>query len=256
MLNLTPEMTSQQSVKKLSHKVAVVTGASRGIGRAIAKRLTRDGAMVVINYAHSVQQAQELGEEIGQQALIVRADVSQAPEITMLFDKAIERFGKIDIVVNNAGILELSPLQSIEEEHYQRMFDVNVRGALFAIKAAAERMGEGGRIINISSVLSTRACPYGAVYAATKAAIDSFTRTFAAELGSRRITVNAVAPGLTESDMKNQTPPEFHAHEMQSTVLGRLGTPEDIADAVAFLASDDSRWSTGQVIGVDGGYLG
>lgn len=239
-------------------KVAVVTGASRGIGRAIAERFARDGARVVINYARSVGQAEQVVAGIrqrGGEAIAVQADMGQPTEIPQLFELTTERLGGLDILVNNAGAYEARPLERTDEAHYAALFDVNVRGVLLASQEAARRFGDtGGRIINISSGAAQAAVPGGAIYAASKAAVEALTRCHAAELGPRGITVNAVAPGFTESDMLDVALPTEARYAMIAlTALGRLGRPEDIADVVAFLASDDARWITGETIGASGG---
>ncbi len=242
----------------MTGKVAVVTGASRGIGRAIAERLARDGAQVVVNYARSSERAEQVVAGIREQrghATAIQADMGQPEEIARLFEQTAERFGRLDILVNNAGAYEARPLERSDEAHYAALFDVNVRGVLLASREAARRFGDtGGRIINISSGAARAAVPGGAVYAASKAAVEALTRCHAAELGPRGITVNAVAPGFTQSDMLDVALPMDAREAMIAlTALGRLGRPEDIADVVAFLASDDARWITGETLGASGG---
>jgi 3-oxoacyl-[acyl-carrier protein] reductase len=239
-------------------KVAVVTGASRGIGRAIAERLARDGAQVVVNYARSSEQAEQVVAGIREQrghATAIQADMGQPEEIARLFEQTAERFGRLDILVNNAGAYEACPLERSDEAHYAALFDVNVRGVVLASREATRRFGDtGGRIINISSGAARAAVPGGAVYAASKAAVEALTRCHAAELGPRGITVNAVAPGFTQSDMLDVALPMDAREAMIAlTALGRLGRPQDIADVVAFLASDDARWITGETLGASGG---
>jgi 3-oxoacyl-[acyl-carrier protein] reductase len=239
-------------------KVAVVTGASRGIGRAVAERFARDGARVVVNYARSGDQAEHVVagiREWGGEAIAVRADMGRPEQIAQLFEQTTERFGRLDVLVNNAGAYDAHRLERSDEAHYAALFDVNVRGVLLASREAARRFGEtGGRIINISSGAARAAVPGGAVYAASKAAVEALTRCHAAELGPRGITVNAVAPGFTESDMLDVAlPAEARDGMIALTALGRLGRPEDIADVVAFLTSDDARWITGETIGASGG---
>ncbi|MDQ3308674.1 MAG: glucose 1-dehydrogenase [Gemmatimonadota bacterium] len=242
----------------MTGKVAVVTGASRGIGRAVAERFARDGARVVVNYARSGDQAEQVVagiREWGGEAIAVQADMGRPEQIAQLFKQTTERFGRLDVLVNNAGAYDAHRLERSDEAHYAALFDVNVRGVLLASREAARRFGEtGGRIINISSGAARAAVPGGAVYAASKAAVEALTRCHAAELGPRGITVNAVAPGFTESDMLDiALPAEARDGMIALTALGRLGRPEDIADVVAFLTSDDARWITGETIGASGG---
>jgi 3-oxoacyl-[acyl-carrier protein] reductase len=244
---------------KLTGKVAVVTGASKGIGAAIAKRLAHDGASVVVNYANSAKQAQAVVGEIkaaGGAAKAVRADVSKPAESKELVDTTVAEFGRIDILVNNAGVYEFLPLQAITEAHFDRMFDLNVKGLLFATQAAAAAFGDhGGSIINISSVASQLAPAGGSAYSATKGAVDVLTQSLATELGPRKILVNAVLPGAVETEGARALP-EFEPMLTQllpRTPLGRVGQPNDIASVVSFLASEDAGWITGQVISVAGG---
>ena len=249
------------SAKKLSGKVAVVTGSSKGIGAAIAKRLATDGAAVVVNYASSREGADRVVAEIaaeGGKAIAVHANIAKKAEIERLFAETKKAFGRLDILVNNAGIYEFSPLESVTEEQFHKQFDVNVLGLLLASQAAVKQFGPaGGSIINISSVLSTLGIPNAAVYSGTKGAVDALTRSLASELGSRGIRVNAINPGMVETegthssgiaggDMQKQT-------EAQ-TPLGRIGQPQDIAGAAVFLASADSSWITGETFVISGGY--
>jgi len=249
------------SAKKLSGKVAVVTGSSKGIGAAIAKRLATDGAAVVVNYASSREGADRVVAEIaaeGGKAIAVHANIAKKAEIERLFAETKKAFGRLDILVNNAGIYEFSPLESVTEEQFHKQFDVNVLGLLLASQAAVKQFGPaGGSIINISSVLSTLGIPNAAVYSGTKGAVDALTRSLASELGSRGIRVNAINPGMVETegthssgiaggDMQKQT-------EAQ-TPLGRIGQPQDIAGAAVFLASADSSWITGETFVISGGF--
>jgi 3-oxoacyl-[acyl-carrier protein] reductase len=246
---------------KLSGKVAVVTGASKGIGASIAEHLAAEGATVVVNYASSKTDADHVVDRItkrGGTALAVQANVAKQADIERLFAETKKTFGRLDILVNNAGIYEFSPLENITEEHYQRHFDLNVHAVLFVSQAALKLFNSaGGSIINMSSVVSTMAFPNAAVYSGSKAAVDAITRSLAAELGPRRIRVNAIRPGMvetegtrsagiTESDMRKQV-------EAQ-TPLGRIGQPRDIANLAVFLASDDSSWITGETFLISGGY--
>ncbi|WP_438029571.1 SDR family NAD(P)-dependent oxidoreductase [Sorangium sp. So ce233] len=245
---------------KLDGKVAIVTGASRGIGAAVARRLASDGAAVVLSYAREEKAAMEVVAAVraaGGRASAFRADVADASQIAALFDRAIAEHGRLDILVNNAGVFSTRTLLEVDEAHYEAVFNVNVRGVLLATQEAARRMGDaGGRIINISSIVARSPRPTGSVYSASKAAIDALTRCHAAELGRRGITVNSVAPGLVDTDMISpivQLPAV--QGRIKASALGRLGEPADVADAVAFLASDDARWVTGHVLEVSGGSL-
>lgn len=247
-------------MNKLANRVAIVTGASRGIGAAIARRLAADGAKVVVNYARTEQAALRVVTEIqaaGGEAVAVQADMADIEQIRALFAKALKAFGRLDILINNAGAFEMRPLEQIDEAHYTALFTVNVRAVLFATQEAVRHFGkDGGRVINLSSIAARLPMPGGSVSAASKSAVEALTRCHAAELGFRGITVNAIAPGATETDIRRWQPPELRDQIIRSTALGRVGTPEDIADVVAFLASDDARWITGKVIDADGGYQG
>ncbi|HEY3787205.1 MAG TPA: glucose 1-dehydrogenase [Urbifossiella sp.] len=244
---------------KLQGKVAIVTGASRGIGAAIAKRLARDGAKVVVNYAHSQGAADEVVAEIkaaGGEAIAFKADMGKPAEIPPLFAEAKKRFGRLDILVNNAAIMRRTFLQDVTAENIDAHFNVNVRGYLLAVKEAATLMTAGGSIINVASAISRMAYPGAVVYTATKGAIDVMSRVLAAELGPKGIRVNVVAPGSTRTDMnseKSGKTKEEEQQEIQATALRRIGEPEDIADAAAFLATDDARWVTGTWLDVSGG---
>ena len=244
---------------KLNGKVAVVTGASKGIGAAIAEELAREGASVVVNYASSGAQADAIVTKIeaaGGTAKAVRADVSKPAEAKNLVKTAVAEFGKVDILVNNAGVYEFLPLESITEKHFDRMFDLNVRGLIFATQAAAGAFGEGGgSVINIGSVASQLAPPYASVYSATKGAVDVLTKSLASELGPKNIRVNALLPGPVETE-GTAAMPEFEpmvARTLPDTPLGRVGQPRDIATVASFLASEDAGWITGQIIQAAGG---
>ncbi|HJZ58088.1 MAG TPA: glucose 1-dehydrogenase [Gemmataceae bacterium] len=244
---------------KLSGKVAIVTGASRGIGAAIAKRFAADGAKVIVNYAKSAQAAAEVVAEIkkaGGEAVAVKADVGVPAEIPGLFEAAKKHFGKLDILVNNAAIMQRTFLPDVTAEIIDAHFNVNVRGYLLCAKHAAEMLPAGGCIINIASAISRMAYPGAVVYTATKGAIDVMTRVLAAELGPKGIRANVVAPGSTITDMnseKSGKTQEEAEQEIAMTALRRQGLPEDIADAVAVLATDDARWVTGAWLDVSGG---
>lgn len=244
---------------KLTGKVAVVTGASKGIGAAIAQELAKDGATVIVNYASSAQGADAVVSKIkavGGNAKAVRADVSKPAEAKTLIESAVSGFGRIDILVNNAGVYEFLPLEQITEDHFDRLFDLNVKGLLFTTQAAAAAIGEGGgSIINIGSGASQTPPPGGSVYSATKGAMDTISKGLAGELGPRKIRVNAVLPGPVETEGTQSMPnwDQFKGMLVPRTPLGRVGQPRDIATVVSFLASDDAGWITGQVIRVDGG---
>jgi 3-oxoacyl-[acyl-carrier protein] reductase len=243
----------------LNGKVALVTGASKGIGRAIALRLAKDGAAVVVNYSGSVQQAQEtvaLIEKVGGKAIPVQADVSKVGDVKRLFDACFEKFGRLDILVNNAGVMFTKPVVEVGEEEFDRLFAINVKGAFFCCQEAARRMAEGGRIINLSSSTTALMLPGYAAYVATKGAVEQFSHVLAKELGPKKITVNVVSPGPTDTELFSQGKSEDQKQRFaQMAALGRLGQPQDIADVVALLASDDARWITGQNVRANGGLI-
>ncbi|HWZ98981.1 MAG TPA: glucose 1-dehydrogenase [Candidatus Dormibacteraeota bacterium] len=246
---------------KLSGKVAVVTGASKGIGAAIAKQLAAEGASAVVNYSSSKEGADRVVAEItrnGGKALAVKANVTNQKEIESLFAETKKAFGRLDILVNNAGIYEFRPLDSIDELHFRRHYDLNVLGLLMASREAAKYIGpEGGSIINISSIVSTLAPAYSAVYSGTKAAVDATTKALAKELGPRNIRVNAINPGmvLTEGFISAGIHESEDRKKVEAqTPLGRIGKPEDIAPAAVFFASSDSSWITGEVLFIAGGF--
>jgi 3-oxoacyl-[acyl-carrier protein] reductase len=244
---------------KLTGKVAVVTGASKGIGAAIAEKLGAEGANVVVNYASDKAGAERVANKIqaaGSKAVVVQGDVSKLDDIKKLFTQTRKAFGKVDILVNNAGVYEFRPLENIDEEHFRRHFDLNVLGLLLTTKHAVEHInGDGASIINISSVVAKTPGLYTTVYSATKGAVDVITRTLAEELGPRKIRVNSLSPGLTETEGVRNSPngEEFRTAAISRTPLGRVGKVDDIADAALFLASEDSRWITGETILVGGG---
>jgi 3-oxoacyl-[acyl-carrier protein] reductase len=243
----------------LNGKIAIVTGASKGIGRAIALRLTNDGAVVVVNFAGSTKDAQEtvgLIEKAGGKAISVQADVSKVIDVRRLFDACFEKFGRLDILVNNAGVMFTKPVASVTEEEFDRIFAVNVKGAFFCCQEAAKRMGEGGRIINLSSSTTAMMLPGYGAYVATKGAVEQFSHILAKELGPKKITVNVVSPGPTDTELFSQGKSEEQKQRFaQMAALGRLGQPQDIADVVAMLAGDDARWVTGQNLRANGGLI-
>ncbi|MGN6368055.1 MAG: SDR family NAD(P)-dependent oxidoreductase [Phycisphaerae bacterium] len=248
---------------KLNGKVAVVTGASKGIGASIALHLAQEGAAVVVNYASDKKGADRIVGEItgnGGKAVAVQANLSKEADVRRLYAETKSfSSGKLDILVNNAGLYEFAPLESITPEHFHKQFDLNVLGLLLSTQEAVKLFGEkGGTIINISSIVATLAPPQTAVYSATKGAVDSITRSLAQELGARKIRVNSVNPGLVETegtatmgvaDHNN----EFRKQYIATNPLGRVGQPKDIATAVTFLASDDASWITGETFYVSGG---
>ena len=244
---------------KLSGKVAIVTGSSRGIGAAIAKRFAADGAKVVVNYATSQGAADSVVAEIkaaGGEAIAVKANMGNPPEIAALFEATKKTYGRLDIHVNNAAIMKRTFLPDVTAELIDAHFNTNVRGYLLCAKHAAEMMTAGGCIINIASAISRMAYPGAVIYTATKGAIDVMSRVLAMELGPKGIRVNVVAPGSTITDMnseKSGKTQEEADQEIAMTALRRQGVPEDIADAVAFLATDDARWVTGAWLDVSGG---
>ena len=245
--------------KRLAGKVAIVTGGSRGIGAAIARRLAAEGAKVVVNYAASKAAAEEVVAAIkadGGEAVAVKADVGNPAEIPGLFAACKKQFGRLDILVNNAAVMQRTFLPDVTAELIDKHFNVNVRGYLLCAKEAAAMMTSGGCIINVASAISRMAYPGAVIYTATKGAIDVMTRVLAAELGPRGIRANVVAPGSTITDMNSAKSGKTQAEadqEIAMTALRRQGLPEDIADAAVFLATDDARWVTGTWLDVSGG---
>ncbi|MCP2258524.1 3-oxoacyl-[acyl-carrier protein] reductase [Streptoalloteichus tenebrarius] len=241
----------------LDGRVAVVTGGARGIGRAIVERFTRDGAAVVFSYRRDEELARKVVADagsIGGRVCAVRVDLTDLDDIVGLFDTAERAFGGVDVVVNNAGEGRVCPIAETTEEVYDRMMAVNAKGAFFVLQQAARRLRDEGAVITISSASTVMAEPGAAVYSASKAAVEQFTRAAALELAPRRITVNAVSPGATDTDMlRAGNSQEVLDAAVRMTPLGRLGLPSDIADVVAFLAGPDARWVTGQNLRVTGG---
>jgi 3-oxoacyl-[acyl-carrier protein] reductase len=238
-------------------KSAIVTGAARGIGAAIARRLAANGFAVVVNFKTGHEAAEAVAAMIradGNVAKVFQADVSREAEASALVTFTLERFGRLDVLVNNAGLAKGAPLEEIDEAHIAELTSINIGGLLLVTKHAAARLGAGGGIINVSSVNATSPVPGGSLYSATKAAVNAITVGLARELGSRGIRVNAVAPGLTMTERYDaELTAEVKELVTKETPLGRLGVPEDIAEVVAFLASDAARWITGEVITVSGG---
>ena len=244
---------------KLEGKVAVVTGASKGIGAAIAKTLAAEGAAVVANYVSSRSGAEAVVAAIterGGKAIAVKGDVSKPAEAEAIIDAAIKTYGHLDILVNNSGVYEAAPLEEISEQHFHKQFNINVLGLLLTIKAAAKHLREGASIINISSLVSRATPPHFAVYSATKGAVDAITGVLAKELGPRRIRVNTVSPGVVETEGAHSAGligSDFEKAAIAQTPLGRVGQPQDIAAVVAFLASNDAGWITGERLFASGG---
>jgi 3-oxoacyl-[acyl-carrier protein] reductase len=245
---------------KLNGKVAIVTGASKGIGAGIAKELAANGAAVVVNYASSKMDADKVVNEItkrGGKAVAVQGSVTKKDDVEKLFSAAEKAFGKLDILVNNAGVYEFVPLEDVTEQQFHKMFDTNVLGMLLATQEALKHFNaEGGSIINIGSLASSLTPPTAVVYNATKGAVDAVTRTLAKELASRKIRVNSINPGMviTEGVITGG----FHESDMRNTFesltpLGRVGQTDDIAPAAVFFASDDSKWITGETLLIAGG---
>ncbi|CAN5589476.1 glucose 1-dehydrogenase [soil metagenome] len=249
------------STKKLEGKVAVVTGASKGIGASIAKHLAAEGAAVVVNYASSKEGADKVVSEItaaGGKAVAVQANVATQEDIVKLFAKANDAYGRLDILVNNAGVYEFAPLEAITAEHFKKHFELNVLGLLLTTQEAVKQFDpEGGSIINISSLVSTSPVPGSAVYSATKASVDAITRVLAAELGPKKIRVNAIAPGMVETEGVHTAgiaDSDFRKQIESQTPLGRIGQPGDIGPAAVYFASADSAWVTGQTLLIAGGF--
>jgi len=246
-------------MSKLSGKVAVVTGASKGIGAAIAKALAHEGASVVVNYASSKDGADKVVEEInsnGGKAVAVGGDVTRQADANSIIDAAIKNYGKLDIVVNNSGVYEFAPVEEITEDQFHRMFNVNVLGLLLITQAAIKHLGEGSSIINIGSGVTRVTPPNSAVYTGTKGAVDAITGVFSREFGAKKIRVNSINPGMVETEGTHTAGfigSEFQTALVGQTPLGRIGQPDDIANVAVFLASDDSAWLTGEQLLATGG---
>jgi len=246
-------------MSKLSGKVAVVTGASKGIGAGVAKALAAAGASVVVNYASSKADADKVVGEIaaaGGKAVAVKGDVAKSADAVAIVDAAIKNFGRLDVVVNNAGVYEFAPLEAVTPALYERTFAVNVLGVLNVTQAAAKHLGEGASVINVSSVVTDVHTPNSAVYTGSKGAVDAITGVLANELGPRKIRVNAINPGIVETEGTHTAGvagSDFEKGFVAQTPLGRVGQPDDIAKVAVFLASDDSAWVTGERLVVSGG---
>jgi 3-oxoacyl-[acyl-carrier protein] reductase len=246
-------------MSRLSGKAAVVTGASKGIGAGIAKALAAEGAAVVVNYASSKEGAEKVVAEIrakGGKAVAVQGDVAKAADVKRVFAEAKHAFGRLDILVNNAGVYNFSPIEALSEEEFHRHFNTNVLGLLLATQEAVKHFSEGGSVINIGSAVTELNPPNSVVYTATKGAVDAVTRVLAKELGPRKIRVNSINPGVVETEGTNAAGfvgGEFEQQIIAQTPLGRTGQPDDIAPVAVFLASDESRWVTGDLLVVSGG---
>lgn len=243
---------------KLEDKVAIVTGSSRGIGAQIAETLSRAGAKVVINYLNNRTAADQVVTKIqscGGDAIVKKADVGKTDEVKALFDAGIAKFGKVDILINNAGIAIYKVVQDTTDDDFHRIFNINVKGVFNTLREASTRMEKEGRIVNVSSTVTRVMLPTYGVYSATKAAVEQLTRVFAKEVGQRAITVNSISPGPTNTDLftKGKTE-ETIKHLASMAALGRIGEPDDIARVVLFLVSDEAAWITAQNIGVNGGF--
>jgi 3-oxoacyl-[acyl-carrier protein] reductase len=245
--------------KELAGKVAIVTGASRGIGKTIAEELALHGAKVVINYASSPEKAAQAVERIGQQggeAIAVQADISQVAQVQNLFQATLHEYGQVDILVNNAGIMITKLISAVTEEDFDKIFAINVKGTFFACQQAAEHMNKNGRIINFSTSVAGNMFPAYSIYAGTKGAVEQMTRQLAKEFGPKGITINAVAPGPVNTELftVGKTADQIDALSKMNA-FGRLGEPQDIAKTVLFLSSEDSQWITGQTIRINGGFI-
>jgi len=248
-----------KDMSKLKGKVAVVTGASKGIGAAIAKSLAAEGASVVVNYASSKAGADKVVSAVtaaGGKAVAVGGDVSKPAEAKGIIDAAIKNYGRLDILVNNSGVYEFAPIEAVTEAQFRKIFDINVLGLLLTTQAAVPHLGEGSSIINIGSVVSSRTPPTTAVYSGTKGAVDAITGVLAKELGPRKIRVNSINPGMVETEGVHAAGfigSDFEKGAVAQTPLGRLGQVDDIASVATFLASNDSKWITGELVRTGGG---
>lgn len=246
-------------MKHLQDKVAIITGSSRGIGATIAEELAQLGAKVIINYSSSSEKAKEVVASIvnkGGEAIAVQADVSKVKEVERLFIETLQHFGKIDILVNNAGIMHTIPLKAVTEEEFDLHFSINVKGTYFACQQALQHMEADGRIINFSTSVAGMMFPGYSLYAATKGAVEQITRQLAKEFGPKKITINTISPGPTNTELfMDDKSPEQLENLKKLNAFGRFGETDDIAKVVAFLASEDARWITGQTLRVNGGMV-
>lgn len=245
-------------MKNLKNKTAIVTGSSRGIGKMIALKLGQMGASVVVNYSNNNKLAKEVSSEIiniGGKSVSIKADMRNKNEIKFLFDKTIEHFGAIDILINNAGIAFFKKVEEVSEEEFDDIFAINVKGLFFSCQQAARKMADGGKIINISSSVTKCMLPNYGAYAATKGAVEQITKVLAKELGHKNITVNAISPGPVDTELFRQGKSEEQIDNLaRMAAFGRIGTPQDIAEATALLVSDEAGWISGQNLCVNGGF--
>jgi len=244
-------------MKTLSNKVVLVTGASRGIGAEVAKRLAKEGAKVVVNYAGSQAAADSVVADIvnaGGQAIALQGDVSKAEDVKGLFDKTIATYGRLDVLVNNAGIMITKLIKDTTDEDFNRQFDINVKGVFNTLREAATRLADNGSIINFSTSVNRIMLPAYGSYVATKAAVEQLTRVFSKEVGARGINVNSVSPGPTNTELFTKGKPQDVIDRLASlSPFNRIGEPTDISEVVVFLASDSAKWVNAQNIGVNGG---
>jgi 3-oxoacyl-[acyl-carrier protein] reductase len=245
-------------MNKLKGKVIIITGSSRGIGSTIAKTLAKNGANVVVNYSGSEETAESVVNEIlqsGGQAIAIKADVSKSEDVKRLFQKTIEKFEKIDVLINNAGIAIYKLIKDTTDEDFDRIFDINVKGVFNTMREASSLLADNGRIINFSSSVTRLMLPTYGTYSATKSAVEQLTRVFAKEVGAKGITVNSISPGPVNTELfKQGKNEEVIKHLASMSAFNRIGEPEDIAKIVLFLVDEDSKWITGQNIGVNGGF--
>jgi 3-oxoacyl-[acyl-carrier protein] reductase len=245
-------------MNKLKGKVIIITGSSRGIGLTIAKTLAKNGAKVVVNFSGSEETAKSVVNEIlqsGGQAIAIKADVSKSEDVKILFQKTIEKFEKIDVLINNAGIAIYKLIKDTTDEDFDRIFDVNVKGVFNTMREASTLLANNGRIINFSSSVTRLMLPTYGTYSATKSAVEQLTRVFAKEVGTKGITVNSISPGPVNTELFKQGKNEEVIKRLASmSAFNRIGEPEDIAKIILFLVDDDSKWITGQNIGVNGGF--
>ena len=245
-------------MNKLKGKVIIITGSSRGIGMTIAKTLAKNGAKVVVNYSGSEETAKSVVNEIlqsGGQAIAIQADVSKSEDVKRLFQKTIERFEKIDVLINNAGIAIYKLIKDTADEDFDRIFDINVKGVFNTMREASTLLADNGRIINFSSSVTRLMLPTYGTFSATKAAVEQLTRVFAKEVGTKGITVNSISPGPVNTELFKQGKDEEVIKRLASmSAFNRIGEPEDIAKIILFLVDDDSKWITGQNIGANGGF--